>query len=183
VAAAQAGLALVPEDRRAQGVALGLSIRENATLASLGQVTRLGWLDRSGERSKVSRLIEALKIKASGQDAPVRTLSGGNQQKVVIAKWLARRSDVYVLDEPTVGVDVAAKAEIYRLIAELAEKGAGVLLLSADLDELLGVCDRVLVMHRGGVVGTYETAATSSDQLLAAALTGVGPGEGASHAA
>ncbi|OCC03941.1 sugar ABC transporter [Labrys sp. WJW] len=183
VAAAQAGLALVPEDRRAQGVALGLSIRENATLASLGQITRLGWLDRSGERSKVSRLIEALKIKASSQDAPVRTLSGGNQQKVVIAKWLARRSDVYVLDEPTVGVDVAAKAEIYRLIAELAEEGAGVLLLSADLDELLGVCDRVLVMHRGGVVGTYETAATSSDQLLAAALTGVGPGEGASHAA
>lgn len=181
--AARQGIALVPEDRRAQGVALNLGVEENITLASLKRFTRLGWLDRAGERASVSTLIKELQVKASGPEALVRTLSGGNQQKVVIAKWLARQSSIYILDEPTVGVDVAAKAEIYRLIAQLAERGAGVLLLSADLDELLGVCDRVMVMHRGTIVSQHDAAQTSSDQLLNAALTGADTGEEASHAA
>ena len=175
------GVALVPEDRRAQGVALDLSVTENLSLASLGRVSRFGWLDRVRERASALRLIGNLQVKASGPDAPVRTLSGGNQQKVALGKWLARDAAVYILDEPTVGVDVAAKAEIYRLIADLAEGGAAVLLLSADLDELLGVCDRVLVMFRGSIVSEHPAAGTTADVLLNATLTGAR--EPSSHAA
>ena len=171
-AAVRRGLALVPEDRRAQGVALDLGVRENITLASLKRVSSFGWLVRARERRRAAGLIDDLQIKTSGLEAPVRTLSGGNQQKVALAKWLARDQDVYILDEPTVGVDVAAKAEIYRLIAQLAERGAGVLMLSADLDELLGACDRVMVMYRGVVVSEHRAAETTAEQLLNAALTG-----------
>lgn len=170
--AVRRGLALVPEDRRAQGVALDLSVRENVTLASLGRLNRWGWLDRGAERAKVRHLVDELQIKASGPEAPVRTLSGGNQQKVALAKWLARDAAVYLLDEPTVGVDVAAKAEIYRLITGLAERGAAILVLSADLDELLGLCDRVLVMHRGTVVAEHRSADITTDVLLNETLTG-----------
>ena len=179
--AVRRGLALVPEDRRVRGVALDLSVRENITLASLGRLTRWGWLDRARENTKVQSLLGDLQVKASGPEAPVRTLSGGNQQKVALGKWLARNADVYLLDEPTVGVDVAAKAEIYRLVADLAERGAGVLLLSADLEELLGICDRVLVMYRGTIASEHRAADTSPDILLNATLTGRSRGETQTH--
>lgn len=182
-AAARRGIALVPEDRRVQGVALDLSVRENVTLASLGRVSLFGWLRRAAERTHVDRLIGELGIKTAGADAPVRTLSGGNQQKVAIAKWLSRQSDLYILDEPTVGVDVAAKTEIYRLIGRLAERGAAILILSADLDELVGICDRVAVMYRGRIVTEQRAADTSADELLRAALTGVDPRPETAHAA
>ena len=182
-AAARRGIALVPEDRRVQGVALDLSVRENVTLASLGRVSLFGWLRRAAERTHVDRLIGELGIKTAGADAPVRTLSGGNQQKVAIAKWLSRQSDLYILDEPTVGVDVAAKTEIYRLIGRLAERGAAILILSADLDELVGICDRVAVMYRGRIVTEQRAADTSADELLHAALTGGDPRPETAHAA
>ena len=172
LAAARHGLALVPEDRRAQGVALDLTLRENLTLASLGQFSRWGRLDEAAERRRSHEVIGELGIKAQGPEARVRTLSGGNQQKVVIGKWLSRNSDVYILDEPSVGVDVAAKTDIYRLIGRLAERGAAILILSADLDELIGIADRVLVLHRGAVVAEERAADTSPDRLLSAALTG-----------
>ena len=178
-AAVAGGLALVPEDRRGHGVALSLSVRENTTIASLDRVARGPLIDFAGERAEVDRLIRELAIKTPDRDTMVRNLSGGNQQKVVLAKWLSRQSSLYLLDEPTVGVDVGAKVEIYRLIDGLAANGAGVLVLSSDLLELLGLCDRILVMYRGRIVCDTPAAATDSDALLLHA-TGVG---GTAHAA
>ena len=159
------GLALVPEDRRRQGIAPDSSVRENISLASLPRLRRFGLIDRKRERLEVARLIERLDIRTAGPDAPVRTLSGGNQQKVVLAKWLGARSTVFLLDEPTVAVDVAAKAEIYRLLAELADGGAAILILSSDLLELLGLADRVLVMERGRLVREVAAADAGVDLL------------------
>ncbi|APO70481.1 sugar ABC transporter ATP-binding protein (plasmid) [Rhizobium gallicum] len=165
--AARRRIALVPEDRRRHGVALDLSVAENTTLASLGRFTRAGLLDARAEKAEADRLIKRFQIKAEGREALVRTLSGGNQQKVAIAKWLSRHSDIYLLDEPTVGVDVAAKAEIYSLIAELVERGAGVLVLSSDLPELLGITDRILVLFRGRIVREFVSKETTVDEVLA----------------
>ena len=163
------GLAMVPEDRRSQGVAPTLSVLENTTLASLGRFSQLGLLSGRRERSEVKRLISDLSITAPGAHAPVRELSGGNQQKVVLAKWLSRQSRVYILDEPTVGVDIGAKVEIYRLIGRLTAEGAGVLLLSSDLQELLGLSDRISVMYRGRIVRSFAAGEADSDTLLACA--------------
>jgi ribose transport system ATP-binding protein len=162
-------LALVPEDRRAQGVALQMSIRENVTLASLRKFVRFGFLQLGREKAAASELISKLSIRTASQNSPVRDLSGGNQQKVVLAKWLSRQSALYLLDEPTVGVDVGAKVEIYRLIGELAEQGAGILLLSSDLLELLGIADRILVMYRGRLAGEFNAGNTTSAELLSCA--------------
>ncbi|WP_432349225.1 sugar ABC transporter ATP-binding protein (plasmid) [Shinella yambaruensis] len=165
-AATDRRLALVPEDRRRDGVALDLSVTENTTLASLGRFSR-GLIDRGAERRQTEDLVKRLQIKTDGVDALVKTLSGGNQQKVAIAKWLSRQSEIYLLDEPTVGVDIAAKVEIYRLIGELAERGAAVLVLSSDIEELLGVTDRLLVFFRGRVTRQFISSETSPDQVLA----------------
>lgn len=162
-------LALVPEDRRAQGVALQMSIRENVTLASLRKFVRFGFLQPGREKAAARELISKLAIRTASQNSPVRDLSGGNQQKVVLAKWLSRQSAVYLLDEPTVGVDVGAKVEIYRLIGELAQQGAGILLLSSDLLELLGIADRILVMYRGRLAGEFNAGHTTSVELLSCA--------------
>jgi ribose transport system ATP-binding protein len=162
-------LALVPEDRRRHGVALDLSLTENATLASLGRFVRFGLLDRGAEAEEANSLIRRLQIKTSGRAALVRSLSGGNQQKVAIAKWLSRHSEIYLLDEPTVGVDIAAKVEIYALIGELASRGAGIIVLSSDLPELVGITDRVLVMFRGRVTREFVSSTTTPDAILAEA--------------
>jgi ribose transport system ATP-binding protein len=158
---------MLPEDRRAHGVALGLSVRENISLASLGRYSRMGFM-RGGERSAVGDFIRELSIKTPDGDALVRNLSGGNQQKVAIAKWLSCQSKVYVLDEPTVAVDVAAKVEIYTLLNRLASEGAAILMLSSDLLELSDFCDRVLVIYRGELVGEFSGERLNNDQLLAA---------------
>ena len=169
--AVRARIAFVPEDRRAHGVAPALSVRENTTLASLARFSRFGWLARRRETQAVQQLIETLAVRTPGIEAPVRTLSGGNQQKVALAKWLSRGSTrasvVYLLDEPTVGVDVGAKAEIYRLLDRLAREGAVVLLFSSDLLELLDITDRVLVMARGQLVRELVSRETDSRQVLA----------------
>ena len=166
--AVQHGIAMLPEDRRAHGVALGLSVRENVSLASLGRYSRLGFMRCDNERSAVTDFIRELSIKTPGGETLVRNLSGGNQQKVAIAKWLSCRSKVYVLDEPTVAVDVAAKVEIYTLLNRLASEGAAILMLSSDLLELSDFCDRVLVVYRGELVGEFSGGALDSDHLLAA---------------
>ena len=163
------GIGLVPEDRRRQGVALDASVAENATLASLRNLVRRFLIDPRLQRDAVARLIGRLGIRTPGQDAPVRALSGGNQQKVALAKWLGAEATLFLLDEPTVAVDVAAKVEIYRLLAELAAGGAAVLLLSTDLAELRGLADRVLVMHRGRIVRELSGRDANADELLAAA--------------
>ncbi|MBW1248464.1 sugar ABC transporter ATP-binding protein [Pseudomonas tolaasii] len=168
-----AGIALVPEERRTQGISPVLSVLENLTLAGLGRFTRWGLLNRRREQVQSLRLIDELAIKAPGPHAAVSQLSGGNQQKVALGKWLSRRCAVYLLDEPCVGVDVGAKVEIYRLIGRLVEEGAAVLVLSSDLPELLGISDRIVVLHRGRVAGEFQAREADSDQLLACATGAV----------
>ncbi|NVZ90328.1 sugar ABC transporter ATP-binding protein [Pseudomonas yamanorum] len=167
------GIALVPEERRSQGISPLLSVLENLTLAGLGRFSRWGLLNQRQEQAESRRLIDELAIKAPGPQAAVSQLSGGNQQKVALGKWLSRRSAVYLLDEPCVGVDVGAKVEIYRLIGRLVEEGAVVLVLSSDLPELLGICDRILVLHRGEIAGEFQAGEADSDQLLACATGAV----------
>ena len=180
--AVRQGIALLPEERRRQGVALDLSVLENSTMASLHRWTRWGWLSRQQERRETGRLIAKLGIKTPSPDAAVRALSGGNQQKVALAKWLSCRSKLYLLDEPSVGIDIAAKVEIYRLIGQLVQDGAAVLILSSDLPELLGLSDRIVVMHRGEIAGEFHPQDTDSDRILACA-TGASPSPSASTAA
>jgi ribose transport system ATP-binding protein len=164
-AAVDAGLAFVPEDRRSDGVGLRLSVLENTTLASLGRFSRRGLMRRSPEIAEVDRLVGNLSIRAASRNSLVRTLSGGNQQKVVLAKWLSRQSGLYILDEPTIGVDVGSKTEIYQLIGDLVERGAGVLILP----ELLGLADRILVMYRGEISREFEAASATATEILAEA--------------
>ncbi|WP_017904704.1 sugar ABC transporter ATP-binding protein [Pseudomonas asplenii] len=164
-----AGIALVPEERRSQGVAPLLSVLENLTLAGLRRFSRWGLLSRGREQAESVRLIGELAIKTPGPQAAVSQLSGGNQQKVALGKWLSRRSAVYLLDEPCVGVDVGAKVEIYRLIGRLVREGAAVLVLSSDLPELIGISDRILVLHRGEIAGEFRAGEADSDRLLACA--------------
>jgi ribose transport system ATP-binding protein len=171
-------IALVPEDRRGHGVALDLSLAENITLSSLSRYTRFGFLDRKRERRDTDDLIKRLQIKAEGRDTLVRTLSGGNQQKVAIAKWLSRHSEIYLLDEPTVGVDIGSKVEIYTLIGELAARGAGIIVLSSDLPELIGITDRILVLFRGRVAREFISSETTTDEVLAEST---GASEGLRH--
>jgi ribose transport system ATP-binding protein len=168
VHAVQGGIAMLPEDRRAHGVAIDLSVRENISLASLGRYSGNGFVKRGQENQAIDGLIRELSIKTPGRDTLVRQLSGGNQQKVAIAKWLSCQSRVYILDEPTVAVDVGAKVEIYNLLNRLAGEGAAILLLSSDLLELVGVCDRVLVVYRGRLSGEFSGADLDGDRLLAA---------------
>ncbi|MGO4566046.1 sugar ABC transporter ATP-binding protein [Rhizobium sp. 2YAF20] len=165
--AAGRGIALVPEDRRRHGVALDLSVGENITLSALSSFTRFGFLNRGREHAEADALIRRLEVKTEGRDALVRTLSGGNQQKVAIAKWLSRQCEIYLLDEPTVGVDIGSKVEIYNLIGDLAARGAGVIVLSSDLPELVGITDRILVFFRGRIVREFLSSETTPDEVLA----------------
>lgn len=168
-AAVDGGLAFVPEDRRSNGVGLHLSVLENATLSSLARFSRRGLMRRSAENAAVDRLVDQLSIRAASRSALVGTLSGGNQQKVALAKWLSRQSRLYILDEPTIGVDVGSKIEIYGLIGDLVERGAGVLILSNDLAELLGLADRILVMYRGEISREFDAASATAEEVLAQA--------------
>jgi rhamnose transport system ATP-binding protein len=165
-----AGLAYLPEDRRRHGVVLDLPVASNLTLAALGAVSRGGWLDAHAERATAARLVDALGVKTASLDTPVRLLSGGNQQKVALGRWLVRMPEVLVLDEPTQGVDVGAKAEIHRIIGDLAAKGLGVVLISSELAEILGISDRVLVMRQGGIVARFDRSGADAESVMAAAF-------------
>ena len=173
VAGVAAGVGLVPEDRKAQGVILDEPIRVNATMARLSAVVnRLGFLRQAKERKIVNDLGASLRLKASSIDAPVSSLSGGNQQKVVLAKWLHAGGDLIILDEPTRGVDVGAKTEIYGLVHRLSEGGKAVLVISSEHQELFGLCDRVIVMGQGRVRGELLPDQFGEEQLLALSMTG-----------
>ena len=166
--AIRSGLVLVPRDRRNDGLVLDMSVGDNVNVATLDEVSsKLGWLLRGQARDRSDQLVEQLDVRPRRSDTIVRFLSGGNQQKVVLAKWLATSSKVFVLDQPTTGVDVGARSEIYSLIAQLAEDGAGVIVSSNDLAEILGICDRVLVMVRGRIVAQRPTAGLALDELVA----------------
>jgi ABC-type sugar transport system ATPase subunit len=159
-----AGIALVPEERRSQGVILSATIQDNIALANIPAVSSLGWVSGARIADITRKGMFDLQIKARGPRQPVGELSGGNQQKVVLAKMLARKPKVLLMDEPTRGIDVGTKAEIYRLIRELAAGGTTVIAVSSELPELLGMSDRIIIMHEGQISG--EVLAEDADEEL-----------------
>jgi ABC-type sugar transport system ATPase subunit len=168
-----AGIAMLSEDRVGDGLVLGLSIRDNMSLASFPAMSRWGMLDRRRQSGLVQAKVRELDVRPSNIERLVSKLSGGNQQKVVLAKWLLTRARVLLLDEPTRGVDIAAKKEIYATIADLAARGMGILLISSELPEILGMCDRTLVMREGRVVGEFSREEATEEKILARAAGGV----------
>jgi rhamnose transport system ATP-binding protein len=164
------GIAYLPEDRRRHGVILDLGVDANLTLAALTTISKRGFLDHEAEASVASRLVQTLGIKTAALTTPVRNLSGGNQQKVALGRWLVRPPTVLILDEPTQGVDVGAKSEIHRLIGELAAQGMAVLMISSELVEVLGMSDRIVVMRNGGVAAEVPRADATAESVMAAAF-------------
>ena len=162
-----AGIALVPEERRTQGVILGTSIQDNIALANIPAVSSIGVVSGARISEIDSKGMQDLQIKARSSRQPVRELSGGNQQKVVLAKMLARRPKVLLMDEPTRGIDVGTKAEIYRLIRRLVAAGTTVIAVSSEFPELIGMSDRILIMHEGGISGQVPAAGADEEILLA----------------
>jgi ribose transport system ATP-binding protein len=147
-----------------------MSVRENLSFAAVDGFSRFGFIDRKAEEAAIDEVIKLLKIRSDGIDGPVASLSGGNQQKVVIGKWLMTKPRIVLLNDPTRGIDVGTKQELYQLLRRLAESGAAILFYSTDYDELIGCCDRVLVFYNGAVVRTLEGAELTERNLIASAL-------------
>jgi rhamnose transport system ATP-binding protein len=165
-----AGVGFVPEDRRQQGLVMDMSVEQNVALASLGRLAKAGLIRGSAERAMATDWAARLKIKYGRLTDPVSMLSGGNQQKVVLAKWLGRKPAVLIVDEPTRGIDVATKAEVHHLLAGLAKSGVGVLMISSELPEVLGVSDRILVMREGALVAEFSHEEASEEAIMSAAM-------------
>jgi len=164
------GICLVPEDRRGHGIVGGMNVRENITLPNLPAFARAGLVNRRAEATAAQEIATNLTVKTPSIEAPIGTLSGGNQQKVVLGRWLACGPRAMVFDEPTQGVDVGAKAEIHRLIRRLADEGAAVVLISSDLEEIVAECDRVAVMHDGRVTGVLDRAQCTPQSIMQLAV-------------
>jgi L-arabinose transport system ATP-binding protein len=167
-----AGIGFAPEDRKGQGLLLLASVQDNVVLAVPHRIGRLGFLRPGAGRHVAAEQVRGLRIKTPGLGQLVSKLSGGNQQKVVLGRWLARQPRVLILDEPTRGIDVGAKAEIYRLIARLAAQGMALLVISSEMPELLGLCDRILVMAAGRLVADLDRAEASEQRILDLAMSG-----------
>jgi len=166
------GIALLTEDRKQQGLFLPLPVRVNISLTRLRNLSRFGWVNIPEERAVAARYINSLDVRCSSPEQAVGQLSGGNQQKVVIAKWLYRDSGLLIFDEPTRGIDVGAKFEIYRMLGELADKGKAIIFVSSDLKELMAVCDRIMVMSAGRVADVFTRKEWSEEKIIAAAFSG-----------
>jgi ribose transport system ATP-binding protein len=170
--AIEAGLAFLTEDRKAEGIIPELSVRENLTLAALPEMTKLGIVSRAKQNEIVERFMKRLGIKASSAEQKIRELSGGNQQKVLLARWLCKNPKFLILDEPTRGIDIGAKGEIQSLINELAASGLGVLMISSELEELVEGSSRVLVMRDGRCVAELRGAEISQENIIHAMAEG-----------
>jgi len=168
-AALRHGISYVPEDRHQQGLVLAFPIVANVTLPILRRISRLGLLDRGREWGVARSYAERLQVKAAGLDESVAALSGGNQQKVVLAKWLATGPSILILDEPTRGIDIGTKAEVHRTISHLATEGMAILLISSELPEVLAMADRILVMHEGKITGEFLRGQTDQEEVMFAA--------------
>ncbi|MBS1786711.1 MAG: sugar ABC transporter ATP-binding protein [Acidobacteria bacterium] len=168
--AAELGIAYVPEDRRRHGVILDMPISANTTLASLKQLARLGFLDFDAEQEVAADYAVRLGVKTPALFATAGTLSGGNQQKVALSRWLATKPSLLILDEPTQGIDVGAKSEIHSLMCDLAEQGMAILMISSELPEILGMSDRIAVMHAGKIAATFDRAEANQQAILSVAL-------------
>jgi ribose transport system ATP-binding protein len=164
--AIRAGLALVPEDRKQQGVILEMAVSHNITLASLRRDARLGFRNARAEAETAARMSARLRVKTPRLSQFVQFLSGGNQQKVALAKWLALEPRVLLLDEPTRGIDIGAKQEIYRLMEELAGRGVAILFVSSEMEEVLRMSDRTLVMHEGRITGELPREQLSEEAVM-----------------
>jgi ABC-type sugar transport system ATPase subunit len=160
------GIAYLPEDRKNDGLFLNMPVRQNISVTALHQFARWGLMNPAREATAARRYIEALRIRTPDVHQPVGRLSGGNQQKVMLAKWLARKPHVLLIDEPTKGVDVGAKVEIHALLRQLANGGAGIIFVSSDFPELIGLADRILVIHEGRLVGDIPAARATEQNLM-----------------
>jgi ribose transport system ATP-binding protein len=165
--AVKAGIGMVPEDRKQQGIILSLSVKQNISLSDLDKITGpFGFIQEKKERDNVLELIRKLSIKALNENVEAATLSGGNQQKLALAKWINRKCMVLIIDEPTRGVDIGAKVEIYHLINELSHQGVAILVISSESSELMGICDRILVMRKGKIVGELDRKNFCEEEIL-----------------
>ena len=165
--AVKSGIGMIPEDRQQHGIILSLSIKQNISLSDLDSITNpLGFIKKKKEQNNALELIRKLSIKARNENAQVYTLSGGNQQKVVLAKWINRKCKVMIIDEPTRGVDIGAKVEIYHLINDLSRQGVGIVVISSETSELMGICDRILIMRKGRIVGEINRKDYSEEEIL-----------------
>jgi ribose transport system ATP-binding protein len=164
------GMALIPEDRKNEGLMLPMSVRDNLSFAAVDLFSRGGIVDTRAEANAIDEMIKLLQIKSDGVDGPVAALSGGNQQKVVIGKWLMTRPRIILLNDPTRGIDVGTKQELYQLLRRLADGGAAILFYSTDYDELIGCCDRVLVLYGGSVVRSLAGSELNERNLISSAL-------------
>ncbi|MCY3022199.1 MAG: ATP-binding cassette domain-containing protein [Planctomycetota bacterium] len=170
--AVRAGIGYASEDRKQLGLVLPMTVRENTTLAVHGKILNRAGLISAGKENEITdRYIEQLRIKVSSREQVTRNLSGGNQQKVVLAKWLAILPRVLILDEPTRGIDVGAKAEVHKIIADLADEGVSILVISSELPEILNISDRILVMHEGRLTGDMPREEASEERVMKAAVS------------
>jgi erythritol transport system ATP-binding protein len=171
----ESGIVLVPEDRKTDGLVPTLSVAHNMVLASLRKYITHFFLARGKERAAVDRMIASLSVRVAGPDAPITSLSGGNQQKVVVAKGLLTAPKVLMLDEPTRGIDVGAKSEIFQIMSRLANEGYAILFVSSELKEVLAMSDRVLVLSKGVITGEFARGEATEAKLVAASAVGHGP--------
>lgn len=167
------GFALCPEDRKDEGIVGGRSVMDNLTVSILGKISRAGLIDRQKEREMTARGIRDLNIRTPNMKKQIVELSGGNQQKVILARCLATEPDILILDEPTKGIDVGAKFEIYKIITSLARKGLGIILISSELPEILGLCDRIMVMSQGKITGELKRSEATEEKVLTLAMVGM----------
>jgi ribose transport system ATP-binding protein len=170
--AINSGIGFLTEDRKKQGLVLALSVRENVCLPSVDKFSKYGIVKAAEENNAAAKYIKELRIKTPSLNQKVTYLSGGNQQKVVLSKWLCCQADVLIFDEPTRGIDVGSKAEIYELMNQLTASGVGVIMISSELPELLGMSDRILVMHQGRISGEFTSEEATQEKILHSALGG-----------
>jgi ribose transport system ATP-binding protein len=176
------GMALIPEDRKTEGLMLPMSVSVNLSFAAFDRISTAGIVDRAKERKLIDEMVELLAIRTAGTDIPVGSLSGGNQQQVVIAKWLMVEPRIILLNDPTRGIDVGTKAEIYQLLRKLASSGAAIVFYSTDYDELIGCCDRVLVLYDGALKRVLVGEEITERALISSALNIETKSEGADMA-
>ncbi|MFN8379073.1 MAG: sugar ABC transporter ATP-binding protein [Anaerolineae bacterium] len=165
------GIAYVPEDRGSQGLVRPMRVRENVSMAVLKELSRVSFIQRGAERNLALKTVEQLRVRTAGIEQIVGRLSGGNQQKIVVGKWLAAKPSILIMDEPTRGIDVGAKAEIHRLMSELAQQGMAVLMISSELPEVLGMSDRILVMREGKIAAEFSREEATQEKIAAAMMS------------
>jgi ribose transport system ATP-binding protein len=171
--ARRAGIALVPGERKEEGLVLGMSVRENLSMSTLAAISEWGFIRQRLERTRAAAMVRELRVRTPGIEEPVSRLSGGNQQKVVLGRWLQARPRVFILEEPTRGIDVGAKVEVYRLMENLAEEGAAILLVSSELPEILSMSDRILTISDGRLTAEFRRGAVTQEEVLDRAIGGV----------